>query len=493
VALFEQEEDLSLEEFEEKLNKAVANAGAIWNSAYAVLKAAMLETETARIRVEAREKVIRDQEKAVLDLRHKEESKSLPKLQFFRSLKNKGPGNNEDDVHAWANLFVRTLTSAAIKPWRWPAAMDSCLGDVHRQWLAQKVPLVTRTNIVSEATFRSILLDPFVTQVEGVLGEAEKYRSLRYLKQQENQSVAHYTEKVVQLQQKLRIDDRDQTWIQLYIGGLLPDYIAYVDEKSTHFRNLDGIQTEVADFGTFLQVQSLAKAAEQIKHAKKKGFGNGIVTGTLGPTTEREGKNCWSCQKEGKPNIPFTLEHRQKVHGYKDIKRMFNLEKGESDPERDPDYELWSLAQAQQNLETEMELNNVEQDEKEGEKIFVKTPIRINGVNGTALVDSGAIGAYIQDIFLIKLGLETGEIGSGKVKRGGISEAAFESVTLEVYNGDKIVNVEFTPMKSIEYDVILGRDWFGKFGYRMVGIPATEPIMINGEEGEELLDYIEDD
>jgi hypothetical protein len=30
-------------------------------------------------------------------------------------------------------------------------------------------------------------------------------------------------------------------------------------------------------------------------------------------------------------------------------------------------------------------------------------------------------------------------------------------------------------MKSIEYDVILGRDWFQKFGYRMIGIPATEP------------------
>ena len=216
VALLEEQEDegleaaeLSLEEFEEKLNKAVANAGAIWNSAYAVLKAAMLETETVRIRVEAREKVIRDQEKAALDLRHKEESKSLPTLQFFRSLKNKGPGNNEDDVHAWANLFIRTLISAAIKPWRWPAAMDSCLGDVHRQWLLQKVPVEARMNILSEDTFRSILLDPFVIQVEGVLGEADKYRSLRYLKQQENQSVAHYTENVVQLQKKLKVDEID--------------------------------------------------------------------------------------------------------------------------------------------------------------------------------------------------------------------------------------------------------------------------------------------
>ena len=350
VALLEEQEDegleaaeLSLEEFEEKLNKAVANAGAIWNSAYAVLKAAMLETETVRIRVEAREKVIRDQEKAALDLRHKEESKSLPTLQFFRSLKNKGPGNNEDDVHAWANLFIRTLISAAIKPWRWPAAMDSCLGDVHRQWLLQKVPVEARMNILSEDTFRSILLDPFVIQVEGVLGEADKYRSLRYLKQQENQSVAHYTEKVVQLQQKLKVDDKDKTWIQLYIGGLLPDYIAYVDEKSTHFQNLNGIQTEVADFGTFLQVQSLAKAAEQIKHAKKKVVGNGFVKGTLGSTTEKEEKNCWSCQREGKPNIPFTLEHRQKVHGYKENKKMFNLEKGETDPERDPDYESWNF------------------------------------------------------------------------------------------------------------------------------------------------------
>jgi hypothetical protein len=250
-----------------------------------------------------------------------------------------------------------------------------------------------------------------------------------------------------------------------------------VDEKSTHFQNLNGIQTEVADFGTFLQVQSLAKAAEQIKHAKKKVVGNGFVKGTLGSTTEREEKNCRSCQREGKPNIPFTLEHRHKVHGYKEIKKMFNLEKGETDSERDPDYESWNLAQAQQQLEEEMEeeltLNNVEGVEKE-KKVFVKTPIRINGVNGVALVDSGAIGAYIQDTFLKKIGLETGEIGSGKVKRGGISEAAFKSVNLEVYNGEKMVKVELTPMASIEYDVIRGRDWFQKFGL-MLEFPQRSP------------------
>jgi hypothetical protein len=41
VALYEQEEDerlgavkMALEEFEERLNNAVSNAGSIWNSAY---------------------------------------------------------------------------------------------------------------------------------------------------------------------------------------------------------------------------------------------------------------------------------------------------------------------------------------------------------------------------------------------------------------------------------------------------------------------------
>jgi hypothetical protein len=63
----------------------------------------------------------------------------------------------------------------------------------------------------------------------------EKYRSLRYLKQQDHQSVAFYTDKVVSLQQKLKIPDGDHTWIQLYIGGLLPEYISYVDDKCTQF------------------------------------------------------------------------------------------------------------------------------------------------------------------------------------------------------------------------------------------------------------------
>ena len=122
--------------------------------------------------------------------------------------------------------------------------MDACLGDVHRKCLLKKVRIGKRNEITSEASFRSLMLDPFIKQIKGVLGEAENYRSIRFLKQLDTWSVAFFTEKVVQLHQKLQISEEDKTWIQLYVGGLLPEYISYIDDKSTKFTDENGEQVE---------------------------------------------------------------------------------------------------------------------------------------------------------------------------------------------------------------------------------------------------------
>jgi hypothetical protein len=295
-------------------------------------------------------------------------------------------------------MFIRTLQTSAVKPWRWPAAMDACLGDVHCKWLLKKVPIGKRNEITSEASFRNLILDPFIKQIEGVLGEAENYRSIRFLKQLDTWSVAFYTEKVVQLHQKLQISEEDKTWIQLYVGGLLPEYISYIDDKSTKFTDENGEQVESANFGSFLQVQSLAKAAEQIKLGKKKQQAYGVAIS--GPSNS-ESKFCRMCERDGKMNVPYTLEHRKKTHSFVGVgaiptkRKMFKLELENGDPERDPEFEYMSFAESQMKNEENGELNNIEESKES--LVFVQTPIRIKGVDGIALVDSGAVGSYIQE------------------------------------------------------------------------------------------------
>jgi hypothetical protein len=227
--------EVELEQMQIRLQLAVTSAGEIWNSAYGVLKVAMAEKELAHKRAEAREKVVKETEKAAADLKHKEESKQIPTLQFFRSLKTKAIGANEDDIYLWSQIFIRTLLTSAIKPWRWPAAMDSCLGDVHRKWLLKKVPIVKRNEISTEASFRHLMLEPFIKQIEGVLGEAENYRSLRYLKQLDTWSVAFYTERVVQLHQKLQIPEEECVVNTVKFLDISTKYKLIVNQKKSRF------------------------------------------------------------------------------------------------------------------------------------------------------------------------------------------------------------------------------------------------------------------
>jgi hypothetical protein len=116
----------------------------------------------------------------------------------------------------------------------------------------------------------------------------------------------------------------------------------------------------------------------------------------------------------------------QKFHG-KASSKLFNLEKEEEDPEKDPIYHDIDMAAEnvleEQENHYETSLYNMEKEKEETrteEKLTVKTPIRVNGVDGVALVDSGAVGAFIQDTFLEKIGIELRNLSEKTVKRGGI-------------------------------------------------------------------------
>jgi hypothetical protein len=110
--------EAALEILQEKLQTAVRNAATVWDSAFACLKRVKGNREKEKLREELRTKTIADAEKAEVELKRKEEARTLPNLQFFRSLQVKALGANEDDVHNWAAAFVRTLVSSAIRPWR---------------------------------------------------------------------------------------------------------------------------------------------------------------------------------------------------------------------------------------------------------------------------------------------------------------------------------------------------------------------------------------
>jgi hypothetical protein len=61
---------------------AVKNAAAVWDSAYACLKRIKSNREKEKLRDKLRAKVIADNEKAEIELKRKEEARTLPNLQF---------------------------------------------------------------------------------------------------------------------------------------------------------------------------------------------------------------------------------------------------------------------------------------------------------------------------------------------------------------------------------------------------------------------------
>jgi hypothetical protein len=109
------------------------------------------------------------------------------------------------------------------------------------------------------------------------------------------------------------------------VGGLLPEYISYIDDKSTKFTDENGEQVESANFGSFLRVQSLAKAAEQIKLEKKQAYGVANSGPSNSGPSNPESNFCRMCERDGKMNAPYTLQHRKKTHSFVGVGASFNL------------------------------------------------------------------------------------------------------------------------------------------------------------------------
>jgi hypothetical protein len=163
--------------------------------------------------------------------------------------------------------------------------------------------------------------------------------------------------------------------------------------------------------------------------------------------------------------------------------RLFTIEKENEDPEGNYDF---SAAQFEKRIENDSDLAYSHFTRFEDPNVFPVnevnsigreevnqhlTPIMIGSLRSLALVDSGAYGCFMNLDFGRKLGVKIALSDTKQVSRGGKVERAYQEVPVEIHNGTRVVSLAITPMESLKYDVVIGRDAFHKFGFRVVGVP----------------------
>jgi hypothetical protein len=108
---------------------------------------------------------------------------------------------------------------------------------------------------------------------------------------------------------------------------------------------------------------------------------------------------------------------------------------------------------------------------------FELTPVQINGYEAVAMVDTGANPSFISLNFCQQNNIKiTPDITGSTISRGGINEKKYGTVKVAINNGiHQYKDLTFTVLPHINFDLIIGRNFHQKFGYRLVGVPTQLP------------------
>jgi hypothetical protein len=202
-------------------------------------------------------------------------------------------------------------------------------------------------------------------------------------------------------------------------------------------------------------------------------------------------KYCRRCAADGKPNVIFTTAHWTEAHGTPRRERLNKIKEEFSPPnvslianalgEREYLAKIEEIADeiASGWTRTEPLYAIQEKSNKESSNYssFSLTPVTMDEFSAIAMVDTGANPSFISSSFCISNAINiTPDSSKIKISRAGLLEPKLGTATVSVSNGtERYLNLIFTVLDKIEFDMILGRNYHQIFGYKLVGVPTKPP------------------
>ncbi len=458
------------------------------------------------------------------------QSYRIPTLPSFRGEEK----NAIKDAYEFLGKIKALLEAHQVPTDRWFSAILTTLTSIDRQWAS--------ANLVGLPWAE--LEKAFISHFESPVLRDKLIRDLMSITIKKKETVQEYSDRFTSLMRRTGKQDDDETLVAVYIDGLdsklqelmrvtrasqltmwsrlnqgtAPVSIAAEIENAIALDSTRKVKTTATceEDSAKPDEEDKSRRKNRKKCAKCNKYGHSTEEhrdrkptakkATEVPAEQVE-KKCWTCAKPWKPGHKCKEEDRKPQNNNIEVVYSGPEEEKYQDISEDPrENRTFGDELIESILYNEEAFNApvLDQEESFGNQIIdaffdkevninttvlprdamqlIYTPVRINNINGWALVDSGATNTLISQTFVRTHRLQVYKV-EGVIKDGSGNIMANRSgfVKASVKNGDKTVKCTPDILDMPDgRDMVIGIDHFKDFGYAIHGIP-TKTIEHNAD------------